>query len=188
MTMTDRSQIQRIKTIADDPLSTERDRAAAIEILNDFTATGSVTARKRAAEALGEVLEPGEAAPIAVEPVNPLEQFLLACPLDPLSVRFLRDSKRSTFLDVSHADVAQFLQREWAAEPDAKAHEQKAKRLQMVWDACTEVRSRFDLLYKDINPRIVGLLGVDVSRDPEEALERAKQDYIAVATATVDVQ
>ena len=188
MTMTDRSQIQRIKTIADDPLSTERDRAAAIEILNDFTATGSVTARKRAAEALGEVLEPGEAAPIAVEPVNPLEQFLLACPLDPLSVRFLRHCERATFLDVSHRDVGEFLQHEWSTETDPTIHAAKDKRLQLVWDACTEVRSRFDLLYKDINPLIAELLGVDVSRDPEEALATAKRDYITVATATVDVQ
>lgn len=188
MTMTDRSQIQRIKTIADDPLSTERDRAAAIEILNDFTATGSVTSRKQAAEALDEVLEPGEAAPIAVEPVNPLEQFLLGCPLDPLCVRFLRHCKRATFLDLTHRDVGEFLQHEWSGEPDEKAHNAKAKRLQMVWDACTEVRSRFDLRYKDINPRIAELLGVDISRDPEEALTRAKRDYIAVATAAVDVQ
>lgn len=188
MTMTDRSQIQRIKTIADDPLSTERDRAAAIEILNDFTATGSVTARKRAAEALSEVLEPGEAAPIAVEPVNPLEQFLLACLVDSLSGRFLRHSGRATFLDVTHADVAQFMQREWSVEADPTIHVAKDKRLQVVWDATTEVRSRFDLLYKDINPVIAELLGVDLSRDPEEALATAKRDYIAVATATLDVQ
>lgn len=186
--MTDRSQIQRIKTIADDPLSTERDRAAAIEILNDFTATGSVTARKRAAEALGEVLEPGEAAPIAVEPVNPLEAFLLACPLDPLSGRFLRHCRLATFLDVTHADLAQFMQLEWSSEPDEKLHDEKYKRLRAVWDAVTEVRGRFDLLYKDINPRIAELLGVDISRDPEEALATAKRDYIAVAAAMVDVR
>lgn len=188
MTMTDRSQIQRIKTIADDPLSTERDRAAAIEILNAFTATGSVTARKQAAEALDEVLEPGEPAPIAAEPVNPLEQFLLACPLDPLSVRFLRHCKRATFLDVSHRDVGEFLQHEWSTEPHPTIHAAKDKRLQLVWDACTEVRSRFDLLYKDINPQIARLLGVDVSGDPEEALATAKRKYIALATATTDLR
>jgi hypothetical protein len=185
--MTDRSQIQRIKTIADDPLSTQRDRAAAIEILNDFTATGSVTSRKRAAEALGEVLEPGEAAPITSEPVNPLEEFLLACPLDPLSVRFLRHSGRATFLAVTARDLAEFMQREWSVEPDDNIHRAKDKRLRAVWDAATEVRARFATVYESIDPRIAELLGLDVTCDPQSGLAEAKKNYAAVA-ANVDAR
>jgi hypothetical protein len=183
--MTDRSQIQRIKIIADDPLTTERDRAAAIEILSDFTTTGSVTSRKRAADALGEVLEPGEAAPIAVEPVNPLEEFLLACPLDALSERFLRQRGRRTFLDVTDRDVAEFMQREWSAEPNHKRHDEKYKRLKAVWDAATLVRARFAMMYESIDPQISELLGLDVTCDPESGLADAKEKY-AKAAANVD--
>jgi hypothetical protein len=183
--MTDRSQIQRIKTIADDPLSTQRDRAAAIEILNDFTATGSVTSRKRAAEALGEVLEPGEAVPITAQPVNPLEEFLLACPLDPLCVRFLRHSGRRTFVDVTGKDVAEFMQSEWPRELDDNLHRAKDMRLRAVWDATTLVRARFAMVYQSIDPRIAELLGLDVTCDPESGLADAKRKYAAIA-ANVD--
>lgn len=182
------NRVERLKQAATDRQAVDIEREAAMELLQELAKTSiSETERDDAAMVLATLDKP-VTGPRDTTNIM-LERFLLEHPpLDALSVRFLRDSKRSTFLNISHADVAQFLQREWAVEPDAKAHEQKDRRLQMVWDAVTEVRSRFDLLYKDISPTIAELLGVDVSGDPEEALATAKRDYIAVATATVDVR
>ena len=162
--------VETLRSIIENPATTQSDRQAAREKLR----------------ALDGVTEANVPAPQNNPADNMAEQFLLEHPpLDPLSGRFLQQCGRATFLDITHAQVADFMQREWSREPDAEVHEEKYKRLREVWNAATLVRARFAMVYQSIDPRIAELLGLDVTCDPESGLADAKRKYAAIA-ANVD--
>jgi hypothetical protein len=169
----------------------ERERDAAKESLRQIAESdGSAAERGRAETALielGVVMNPGETAAQGNRADMMAEQFFLQYQLDPLSERFLRHVRHTSFLDVTDAQVADFMQREWSAEPDAKVHDEKYKRLKAVWDAATLVRARFAMVYESIDRRISELLGLDVGCDPESGLADAKEKY-AKAAANLDAR
>ena len=140
-----------------------------------------MTARKQAAEALGEVAFSiqRQRPKYAVRPSQPHVRINSCFPLPPRSTIRGRFPPGQQTLYVSGCQscgrFSRFLQREWASRAGCKGPRAKRQAAASGLGCSTEVRSRFSLLYEDINPVIAELLGVDISRGPEEALERAKR-------------
>jgi hypothetical protein len=184
--MTDQTQIQRFRAIANDPLATDKEIAAAIESLKDLTMTGSVASRKRATDALDEVFEPAESLSIVEEPeVSPAEKFLLAQKLDRLCERYLAECGDKTFLDSRAGISGWWVNLEWQRDPDRAALERKLARLRKMRIAALRVRDCWTSVLHDhdseVDPAICALLGIDLSADAGEKLSKAQAAYIALA-------